>query len=122
MSLPSGVRTHQTVWIDVPGGRTAAVRYEMDGDRLVCFGDDSLSGLVAGTQVTAGVRGLADGPLEAMFWVHVRDLDPEDVRWRSSPTSSGTGRWAAPSRRSSAKRLWKVEKRREEVRSQKKRS
>jgi hypothetical protein len=79
MSLPSEVRAHQTVWIDVPGGRTAAVRYEMEGDRLVCFGDDGLSGLVAGTQVTAGVRGLADGPLEAMFWVHVRELDPEDV-------------------------------------------
>jgi hypothetical protein len=79
MSLPSEVRTHQTVWIDVPGGRMAAVRYEMDGDRLVCFGDDGLSGLVAGTRVTAAVRGLADGPLDAMFWAHVRELDPEDV-------------------------------------------
>ena len=79
MSLPSAVRSHQTVWIDVPGGRTAAVRYEMDGDRLVCFGDDGLSGMQAGTRVTAAVRGLADGPLEAMFWAHVRELDPEDV-------------------------------------------
>ena len=79
MKLPSEVRTHQTVWIDVPGGRTAAVRYEMDGDRLVCFGDDGLGGLVAGTHITAGVRGLAGGPLDAMFWVHVRDLDPDDV-------------------------------------------
>jgi len=79
MSLPSEVRTHQTVWIDVPGGRTAAVRYEMDGDRLVCFGDDGLSGLAAGTQVTAAVRGLAGGPLDAMFWVHLRELRPEDV-------------------------------------------
>jgi hypothetical protein len=79
MSLPSEVRSHQTVWIDVPGGRTAAVRYEMDGDHLVCFGDDGLSGLAAGTHVTAGVRGLAGGPLDAMFWVHVRELGPEDV-------------------------------------------
>ena len=79
MSLPSEVHKHQTVWIDVPGGRTAAVRYEMDGDRLVCFGDDGLGGLVAGTQVVVSVRGLADGPLDAMFWVHIRDLEPEDV-------------------------------------------
>jgi len=79
MSLPSEVRSHQTVWIDAPGGRTAAVRYEVDGDHLVCFGDDGRGGLVAGTRITAFVRGLADGPLDATFWVRVRDLDPKDV-------------------------------------------
>ena len=42
MSLPTEVRSHQTVRIDVPGGRTVAVRYELDGDDLVCFGDDGL--------------------------------------------------------------------------------
>jgi len=79
MTLPKEVRTHQTVWIDVPGGRTAAVRYEMDGDRIVCFGDDGLSGIPAGTKVTASLGGLADGPLDAMFWVYVRELDPDSV-------------------------------------------
>lgn len=79
MSLPSEVRKHQTVWVDVPGGRTAAVRYEMDGDRIVCFGDDGLRSIQAGTKVTASVGGLADGPLDAMFWAYVRELDPEDV-------------------------------------------
>jgi hypothetical protein len=79
MSLPNEVRTHQTVWIDVPGGRAAAVRYEMDGDRLVCFGDDGISGIPAGTKVTAAVGGLANGPLDAMFWAYVRELDPDDV-------------------------------------------
>lgn len=79
MTLPSDIRSHQTVWIDVPGGRTAAVRYEMDGDRLVCFGDDGLTTLVAGTRVTASIGGLADGPLDAMFWVQVKDLDPDGV-------------------------------------------
>jgi hypothetical protein len=79
MSLPSEVRSHQTVWVDVPGGRTSSVRYEMDGDRIVCFGDDGLSALVAGARVTASLGGLADGPLDAMFWVRVRELDPDDV-------------------------------------------
>ena len=79
MTLPNEVRSHQTVWIDVPGGRTSGVRYEMDGDRIVCFGDDGLSGLVAGTRVTASLGGLADGPLDAMFWVQVRELDPDEV-------------------------------------------
>jgi hypothetical protein len=79
VTLPNEVRSHQTVWIDVPGGRTSGVRYEMDGDRIVCFGDDGLSGLVAGTRVTASLGGLADGPLDAMFWVQVRELDPDEV-------------------------------------------
>ena len=79
MSLPIEVRSHQTVWVDVPGGRTAAVRYEMDGDRLVCFGDDGLRGVVAGTKVTASLGGLANGPLDVMFWAQVRELAPEDV-------------------------------------------
>jgi len=79
MTLPSAVRNHQTVWVDVPGERTAAVRYEMDGDRMVCFGDDGLRGLVAGTQTTASLGGLANGPLDVMFWAHVRELAPEDV-------------------------------------------
>ena len=79
MSLPREVLKHQTVWIDVPGERTAAVRYEMDGDRIVCFGDDGLSGIAAGTRVTASIGGLADGPLDAMFWAYVRELDPDAV-------------------------------------------
>ena len=79
MSLPKEVRTHQTVWIDVPGGRTAAVRYEMEGDRIVCFGDNGLSSIPADTKVTASVGGLADGPLDAMFWAYVRELDPDSV-------------------------------------------
>jgi hypothetical protein len=79
VSLPSEVRKHQTVWIDVPGGRTAAVRFEMDGDRLVCFGDVGLRSIQAGTRVTAAVRGLADGPLDVMFWAQLRELDPAEV-------------------------------------------
>jgi hypothetical protein len=79
MTLPIVVRTHQRVWVDVPGGRTAAVRYEMEGDRIVCFGDNGLGGIPAGTRVTASVGGLADGPLDAMFWAYVRELDPDAV-------------------------------------------
>ena len=79
MSLPSGVRSHQTIWVDLPNGHTAAVRFAIDEDRVVCFGDDGLRDLVAGTRVTASVRGLADGPLETSFWVSVNELDGADV-------------------------------------------
>ena len=79
MSLPAEVHGHHTIWVEVPGGRTAAVRYAMDGDRIVCFGDDGLSGVADGARLTAGVRGLASGPPEANFWVRVKELAPADV-------------------------------------------
>ena len=79
MNLPNEVRHHQTIWVDLPDGRTVGVRYAMDGDRVVCFGDDGLSGAANGERLTAGLRGLASGPPEANFWVRVRELGPEDV-------------------------------------------
>ncbi|HVW32117.1 MAG TPA: hypothetical protein VHL53_06225, partial [Acidimicrobiia bacterium] len=73
------VKGHQTVWIDVPGGRTKAVRVAADGDRLVCFGDDGLSDVAEGTALFASVRGLACGPLEKYFRVHLHELKPDEV-------------------------------------------
>jgi hypothetical protein len=51
----------------------------MDGDRIVCFGDDGLRSIQAGTKVTASLGGLADGPLDAMFWAYVQEMNPDDV-------------------------------------------
>lgn len=79
MSLPSEVSSHHTIWVEVPDGRTVAVRYAMDGDRIVCFGDDGLRGVADGTRLTAGVRGLASGPPEGNFWIRVQELGPDEV-------------------------------------------
>jgi hypothetical protein len=79
MALPTEVKGHQTVWVDVPGGRTRALRMVIDGDRLVCFGDDGLSGVAEGTALFASVRGLQCGPLEKYFRVHLHELSPDDV-------------------------------------------
>ena len=79
MALPAEVKGHQLVWVDLPGGRTRAIRVVADGDRLVCFGDDGLSGVAEGTALFASVRGLACGPLEKYFRVHVHQVGPEDV-------------------------------------------
>jgi hypothetical protein len=79
MALPAEVKGHQTVWVDLPGGRTRAVRVVADGDRLVCFGDDGLSAVADGTGLHASVRGLACGPLEKYFRVRLRQLAAEDV-------------------------------------------
>jgi len=79
MALPAEVKGHQLVWVDVPGGRTRAVRVVGDGDRLVCFGDDGLSEVAEGTSLFASVRGLACGPLEKYFRVRLHGLTPADV-------------------------------------------
>ena len=79
MTLPNEIRSHHTVWVDLPGGRTRALRYVADGDRLICLGDDGLSGVADGTRLFASLRGLACGPLERYFRVAVRDVAGEDL-------------------------------------------
>jgi hypothetical protein len=79
MALPTEIRGHHTVWVDLPGGRTRALRYVADGDRLICLGDDGLAGVAEGTSLFASLRGLACGPLERYFRVSVRDLDGGDL-------------------------------------------
>ena len=79
MSLPSEARSHHTLWVDLPGGRTAALRYALVDDGMVCLGDDGLAGVPAGTRLPAMLRGLASGPLERSFWVRVEDLSPDAV-------------------------------------------
>jgi hypothetical protein len=79
MALPGEIRSHHTVWVDLPGGRTKALRYVADGDRLVVLGDDGLAGVTDGTTLFASVRGLACGPLERTFRVRLRELDGADL-------------------------------------------
>lgn len=79
MALPNEIRSHHTVWVDLPGGRTAALRYVTDGDRLICRGDDGLAGVADGTSLFASLRGLACGPLERYFRVSLREIDGQEL-------------------------------------------
>lgn len=79
MALPDETRSHHTVWVDLPGGRTRALRYVTDGDRLICLGDDGLAGVGDGTRLFASLRGLACGPLERYFRISVHDVAGEDL-------------------------------------------
>lgn len=79
MPLPAEARSHHTLWVDIPGGRTVAVRYVSDGDQLVCLGDDGLSTVPAGSRLFAALRGLACGPKVGGFRVRVEELAPENV-------------------------------------------
>ena len=79
MALPTEIRSHHTVWVDLPGCRTAALRYVADGDRLVCLGDDGLAAVPDGTTLFASLRGLACGPLERYFRVSLHDVAGDDL-------------------------------------------
>jgi hypothetical protein len=80
VALPAEVRSHHTVWVDLPGGgRSVALRYAADDDRLICLGDDGLASVPAGSRVIASLRALACGPHVSTFWVRVEDLAADEV-------------------------------------------
>jgi hypothetical protein len=79
MSLPAPVKSHHTVWITPPAGKPRAVRYAVDGDRVVCFGDDGLASVPDGTRVSAAVHEIAGGVALATFPASLRTLAPAEV-------------------------------------------
>lgn len=79
MTLPAAVKSHHTVWVTAPGAKPRAVRYAVDGDRLVCFGDDGLSSVPDGTRVTLAVHEIAGGHMLATFAASLREVDPDAV-------------------------------------------
>lgn len=79
MTIAGPVKSHHTVWVQGPRGRPRAVRYALDGERVVCFGDGPLADLPDRTAVTATVHEIAGGPPLATFTATVRDVAPDDV-------------------------------------------
>ena len=79
MPLPAGVSSHHTAWVSASGGTPHPVRYAVDGDRLVCFGDQSLSEIPDHTRVSVSIHEIAGGRLVAGFGAALRRLAPEAV-------------------------------------------
>lgn len=79
MSLPPEVKSHHTVWIHAEGSHPTAVRYSLDGERLVCFGDGPLTDVASGTHVWASVHAIADGPPLVSFGATLREIDPDAI-------------------------------------------
>jgi hypothetical protein len=79
MSLPAAVGSHHTVWVTPPGGRPRPVRYAVDGDRLVCFGDDGLADLPDATRVSLAIHEIAGGPELVSFGATLRSLPPDAI-------------------------------------------
>lgn len=79
MSLPPAVGSHHTVWVTPPGARPRPVRYAVDGDRLICFGDDGLAGVRDGAHVSLSVHEIAGGPELASLGAVVHALQADEI-------------------------------------------
>jgi hypothetical protein len=55
------------------------VRYAVDGERLVCFGDDGLADVPDGSRVSLSIHEIAGGPALAEFSGTVRRLAPDAI-------------------------------------------
>jgi len=79
MPLPAAARSHHTVWVRGPSGAPRPVRYAVDDDRLVCFGDRELVAVPDGSRVMAAIHEIAGGPLLVEFGATLRTVGPGDV-------------------------------------------
>ena len=79
MSLPAAVTSHHTAWVSLAGSTAHPVRYAVDGNRLVCFGDESLIHVPDNTRVSVSIHEIAGGHLLAEFGASMHCLSPEAV-------------------------------------------
>ena len=79
MGLPAAVNRHHTAWIHCETCAPHPVRYAVDGDRIVCFGDQLPHGAADGQRVTVTVHEIAGGEALAEFSGPLRDVRVDDV-------------------------------------------
>jgi hypothetical protein len=79
MTLSAEVARHHTAWIQGAGSRPRIVRYAVDGDQMVCFGDQLPSDATNGRQVSVTVHEIAGGPALAQLSGTVHDVAADDV-------------------------------------------
>jgi len=83
MPLPGAVTSHHTAWVTLPGSPGHPVRYAVDGDRLVCFGDESLTGVPENARVSVSIHEIAGGHLLAEFGASLHNIAPDAVSMRA---------------------------------------
>lgn len=79
MTLSAEVTRHHTAWVRCSDCRPSPVRYAVDGDRLVCFGDELPAGAVEGRDVFVNVHEIAGGPALANLSGRVHVVRADDV-------------------------------------------
>jgi hypothetical protein len=79
MTLPAAVLAHSAARVHRPGeARVRVVRYAVQGDALLCFGDGSLAGLRDGEHVFVDITN-ANGSLEDEFAATLREARADQV-------------------------------------------
>ncbi len=81
MPLPAGVSSYHTAWVALAGRAAHPVRYAVDGERLVCFGDGVLAEMPDRARVSVSIHEIAGagGHLVAPFGASLRRLTPAEV-------------------------------------------
>jgi hypothetical protein len=79
MTLSADVTRHHTAWVHCSGCRPTAVRYAVDRDRLVCFGDELPDDATEGRDVFVNVHEIAGGPALEHLHGRVRVVEADDV-------------------------------------------
>ncbi len=79
MPMPASVKSFHTAWLTPQGGQPHPVRYAVDGQRLVCFGDDTLAHVPDGSRVSVSIHDIAGGQSREAFTASLRRLTPDDV-------------------------------------------
>jgi hypothetical protein len=79
MTLPAPVARHHTAWVHCDHCAPRAVRYALDGDHIVCFGDELPEDALDGQRVFVSVHEIAGGPALADLSGTVHDVDASDV-------------------------------------------
>src|SRR5438105_15220030 len=79
MTLPASVTRHHTAWVHCADCRPHAVRYAVDGDRMVCFGDELPVAATNGRRVVVAVHEIAGGPALAEMSTTLRDVAADEV-------------------------------------------
>jgi len=79
MPLAKEITSHHTMWFSVGGHAPVAVRYAVDNDEVICFGDKGLRDLVEGSTVVGTVHDIASGPPLLATSFDVRVLVRADV-------------------------------------------
>jgi hypothetical protein len=98
MALPDSVMHHHTAWIHCSDCPPHPVRYAVDADRLVVFGDDLPAGATNGRQLFVTVHEIAAGP--ALAEMNLTRRRTRRARSELSTRASRT-RLAGPHRRRS---------------------
>jgi hypothetical protein len=84
VTLPAEVTRHHTAWVHCAGNQPHPVRYTIDGDQLVWFGDQLPADATNGRQVYVTVHEIAGGPALAQLSGTIHDvaadaLDPNAI-------------------------------------------